>query len=108
MPGNEKAGPSLLGGALLIGKISLYFFVERHSRTNAQWSVLQQEEWNAAYYAEILSADGSGLTMTTAECTALARADLAPTDKQLLAMALHTEFLERLEADFWRQESQTG
>jgi hypothetical protein len=37
-----------------------------------------------------------------AECLALARADVAPTDAQLLALAVHAEFLDRIEADFGR------
>jgi hypothetical protein len=56
-----------------------------------------QIEWNVECYLGILRE--SGLTMTEEQCRALARSDVAPTDEQLLGIALHAEFLERLEAD---------
>lgn len=78
---------------------------ERMDHIRANWphtppdEIETQVEWNAARYADILRECGGGLSMTPAECLALARLDVAPTDAQLLPMALHAEFLERIRAD---------
>jgi hypothetical protein len=54
--------------------------------------------WLAEQYREILADCGAGLTMTLDQCKTLARAGTAPTDEQLLPIALHAEFLERIQA----------
>jgi hypothetical protein len=83
---------------------------ERMEHIRANWpkipsdEIETQVEWNAAFYAEILSECGDGLTMTAEQCTALARAGVAPTDEQLLPLALHAELVARLEAD-WSHSS---
>jgi hypothetical protein len=77
---------------------------ERMDDMRANWpSILDADPeehigWVAERYREILSANGdAALSMSAEQCRTLARLDVAPTDDQLLPMALHAEFLYRLE-----------
>jgi hypothetical protein len=59
----------------------------------------RQIEWQADYYQAILAEPGNELPMSRADCEALARADAAPTEMEIMRAALHEELVGRLEID---------
>jgi HSP90 family molecular chaperone len=60
----------------------------------------RQIEWQADYYQAILALPvDHGITMTRADCEALARSDVAPSEMEIARQALHEKFLELICAD---------
>jgi hypothetical protein len=60
----------------------------------------RQIEWQADYYQAILALPvDHGITMTRADCEALARSDVAPSEMEIARQALHEKFIELISAD---------